>query len=74
MVFNKVLDHAIEHRHALLFAGGIATAIIGKKILESQAVKDATTNCVAGALSIKQDAEAKVEEIKADVEAKVEEA
>ena len=68
MVYNKIVDHAVEHKLALAFAGGIAAAIIGKKILESKAVKEATTNCVAGALSVKQDAEERIAEIKADAE------
>lgn len=71
MVYKKIVDHAIEHRYALVFAGGVAAAIIGKKVLESQAVKEATTNCVAGALAVKQDAEERLAEIKEDAEAKV---
>ena len=42
MVYKKIMDHAIEHRYALVFAGGVASAIIGKKVLESKAVKEAT--------------------------------
>ncbi len=71
MVYKKIVDHAIEHRYALVFAGGVAAAIIGKKVLESKAVKEATTNCVAGALAVKQEAEDRLDEIKADAEAKV---
>lgn len=68
MVYKKIVDHAIEHKYALVFAGGVAAAIIGKKILESEAVKEATTNCVAGALAVKQDAEDRLAEIQADAE------
>ena len=71
MVYKKIVDHAIEHKYALVFAGGVAAAIIGKKVLESKAVKDATTNCVAGALAVKQEAEDKLAEIKADAEEQV---
>lgn len=71
MVYKKIMDHAIEHRYALVFAGGVAAAVIGKKVLESKAVKEATTNCVAEALAVKADAEEKLAEIKADAEEKV---
>lgn len=68
MVYRKIIDHAIEHKHALLFAGGIATAIVGKKVLESQAFKDTATKAMAGVMSVKQDAEKAVEEMKKDAE------
>lgn len=71
MVYKKIVDHAIEHKYALVFAGGVAAALIGKKVLESKAVKEATTNCVAGALAVKQEAEDRLEEIKADAEAQI---
>lgn len=71
MVYKKIVDHAIEHKYALVFAGGVAAAVIGKKVLESKAVKEATTNCVAGALAVKADAEERLEQIKADAEEKV---
>ena len=31
MSYKKVLDKCVEHKHALIFAAGIATAIAGKK-------------------------------------------
>ena len=68
MVYRKIIDHAIEHKHALLFAGGIATAIVGKKVLESQAFKDTATKAMAGVMSAKQDVEKAVEEMKQDAE------
>ena len=71
MPHRKVLNQAKEHKEILIFAAGIATALIGKKILESKAVKDATTDCVAGVLTVKKDAEDRMEEIKADAEQKV---
>ena len=40
-------DRVLKHKHALIFAGGIATAVIGKKVLESDAVKDACTKGMA---------------------------
>ena len=30
---RDLVDKMIEHKHALLFVGGVATAIVGKKIL-----------------------------------------
>lgn len=68
MVHRKIIPYAKEHKTALIFAAGVATAIIGKKIIESQAVKDATTKAVAGVMSAKQDAENAVAEMKADAE------
>ena len=68
MVHRKVLDYANQHKTALIFAGGIATAIIGKKILETGIVKDATTKAMAGVISAKQDAENAVADMKADAE------
>ena len=41
MRHEEIIDKCVEHKHALLFAAGIATAIVGKKVLESQTVKDA---------------------------------
>ena len=38
---RRYVDQALEHKHALIFAAGIATAIVGKKIIESDVVKDA---------------------------------
>ena len=38
---DEIFNKCYEHKHALIFAAGIATAIIGKKVLESQTVKDA---------------------------------
>lgn len=69
-MYKKIVDHAIEHKLALAFAGGVAAAIIGKKVMESQAVKEATTNCVANVLAVKGDAEEKLAEIKAGAEEK----
>ena len=71
MPHRKVLNQAKEHKEILIFAAGIATALIGKKILESKVVKDATTDCVAGVLTVKKDAEDRVEEIKTDAEQQI---
>ncbi|WP_305512880.1 MULTISPECIES: hypothetical protein [unclassified Methanobrevibacter] len=68
MVFKKILDHAIEHKAALIFAGGVATAIVGKKVLESGVVKETATNAMAGVISAKQDAEKAIEDMKKEAE------
>ena len=44
---EDIINTCVEHKHALIFAAGIATAIVGKKVLESKAVKDATTQGMA---------------------------
>ena len=57
MVDKKFFDKCMEHKHALIFAAGIATAIVGKKVLESKTVKDAATKGMAQVMSAKKDAE-----------------
>lgn len=54
---EEIFDKCYEHKHALLFAAGIATAIVGKKVLESKAVKDAATQGMASVMSVRKDAE-----------------
>ena len=51
---DDYIESVLRHKHALIFAGGIATAIIGKKILESEIVKDACTKGMASVLSAKK--------------------
>lgn len=57
-----------EHKHALLFAGGIATSIIGAKIIKSQTAKDLATKGMAGAISAKKDAEETFQDMKENAE------
>ncbi|MBE6490206.1 MAG: DUF6110 family protein [Methanobrevibacter sp.] len=54
---EDIINTCVEHKHALIFAAGIATAIVGKKILESKVVKDAATQGMATVMSAKKDAE-----------------
>lgn len=54
---EDIVNTCVEHKHALIFAAGIATAIVGKKILESKTVKDAATQGMASVISAKKDAE-----------------
>lgn len=68
MVYKNIIDCAIKHKHALIFAGGIATAIVGKKVLESQVFKDTTTKAMAEVMSMKKDAEKMMDDMKADAQ------
>lgn len=54
---EELIDKCYEHKHALIFAAGLATAILGKKVLESKAVKDAATQGMASVMSVRKDAE-----------------
>lgn len=68
MIDKKYIDPIMKHKHALIFAGGIATALIGKKILESDAVKDATAQGMAAVLSAKKDAEDAFQDMRENAE------
>ena len=62
------MDQALQHKHALIFAAGIATAIVGKKIIESDAFKDAATKGMATVMSAKKDAEETFQDMKENAE------
>jgi hypothetical protein len=68
MRYDEIFDKCYEHKHALLFAAGIATAIIGKKALESKSVKDAATRGMATVMSVKKDAEECFQDMKENAE------
>ena len=68
MSYKKVLDKCVEHKHALIFAAGIATAIAGKKILESQTFKDTATRGMASVMSVRKDAEECFQDMKENAE------
>lgn len=68
MVDKKFFDKCMEHKHALIFAAGIATAIVGKKVLESKTVKDAATKGMAQVMSAKKDAEECFQDMKENAE------
>ncbi|WP_405305791.1 DUF6110 family protein [Methanobrevibacter sp.] len=65
---EEILDKCYEHKHALIFAAGIATAIIGKKVLESKTVKNAATKGMASVMSAKKDAEECFQDMKENAE------
>ena len=68
MRYDEFFDKCYEHKHALIFAAGIATAVIGKKVLESKAVKDAATQGMASIMSVRKDAEECFQDIKENAE------
>ncbi|MBR2558373.1 MAG: hypothetical protein IKE95_08425 [Methanobrevibacter sp.] len=65
---RNIIEKCVEHKHTLLFAAGIATAIVGKKVLESKAVKDAATQGMASVMSIKKDAEETFQDMRENAE------
>lgn len=68
MVHRKIAPFVEENKHLLLFAGGIATAVIGKKILESKTTKDLATKGMAGVISTKKDFEETFQDMKENAE------
>ena len=68
MLRDDIINKCVEHKHALIFAAGIATAIVGKKVLESKTVKDAATRGMATVMSAKKDAEACFQDMKENAE------
>ena len=65
---EDIINTCVEHKHALIFAAGIATAIVGKKIIESKTVKDAATRGMATVMSAKKDAEECFQDMKENAE------
>ena len=65
---DEFIGKCVEHKHALIFAAGIATAIVGKKVLESKTVKDAATQGMASVMSIRRDAEESFQDIRENAE------
>ncbi len=65
---REFLEKCVEHKHALIFAAGIATAIVGKKVLESKAVKDAATQGMASVMAVRKDAEETFQDIRENAE------
>ena len=68
MVNREFFDKCMEHKHALIFAAGIATAIVGKKVIESKTVKDAATRGMANVMAVKRDAEETFQDMKENAE------
>lgn len=62
------LEKIFEHKHALLFVGGVATALVGKKILESDCTKDFCAKGMAQVMSVKKEAEETFQNMKDNAE------
>lgn len=65
---EKHLKKLIEHKHALIFVGGVATALVGKKVLESDKTKECCTQTMAKVLAMKKDAEESFQDMKDNAE------
>jgi len=65
---DEIFNKCYEHKHALIFAAGVATAIVGKKVLESQTVKNAATKGMASVMSVRKDAEECFQDMKENAE------
>ena len=65
---KDLINTCVENKHLLIFAAGIATAIIGKKVLESKTVKDAATKGMASVMSVKRDAEETFQDMRENAE------
>ena len=68
MLRKNFIDKCLEHKHALIFAAGIATAVVGKKILESDAFKETATRGMAHVMAAKKDAEECFQDMKENAE------
>lgn len=61
-------DRIFEHKHALIFVGGVAAAIAGKKIIESKTTKDYAAKGMAKVLTCKSELEESIQDIKDNAE------
>ena len=68
MRHDEFFEKCYEHKHVLLFAAGIATAVVGKKILESKTVKDAATQGMATVMTVRKDAEETFQDMRENAE------
>lgn len=68
MRHGEFFEKCYEHKHVLIFAAGIATAIVGKKILESKTVKNAATHGMANVMAVKKDAEETFQDMRENAE------
>lgn len=68
MPHRKIIPFANEHKHALIFLGGVAAGIIGMEILKSKTTKELATKGMAGVISAKKDAEESFQDMKETAE------
>lgn len=62
------IDDIMEHKTALVFVGGMAAALIGKKVIQSKTAKDLCSKGVAKVLMAKSEAEESLQDIKSNAE------
>ena len=65
---DDFIGKCMEHKHALIFAAGIATAVVGKKVLESKTFKETATKGMAQVMAAKKDAEECFQDMKENAE------
>lgn len=65
---EDIINTCVEHKHALIFAAGVATALIGAKVVKSQVFKDTTAKGMAAVMSAKRDAEECFQDMKESAE------
>lgn len=63
---------AKRHKYALIFAAGVATGIIGKRIIQSPEFRDASTKALASLMAFKNDAEETFNDMKENAENQIE--
>ncbi|MDR1722199.1 MAG: DUF6110 family protein [Methanobrevibacter sp.] len=62
------LDRIMEHKGLLLFAGGAITAIVAKKVIESDTAKKLAVKTVAKVMQVQDEAKEALLNIKEDAE------
>lgn len=63
----KIFDE-LKGEKGAYFAGGIAAAVLLKKVLKSKSVHDIAVNAVAGGMKLQKEASYQLETIKEDAE------
>ena len=65
---DEIIDKMYEHKHALLFVGGMTAAVVGAKVLKSKTTKDYAAKGMAKVLTCKSDLEESIQDIKDNAE------
>lgn len=63
-----ILDYALNHKYALAFAAGFATAVVGVMLLKSDAVKEITDKGLDTVMTAKNDIEETFQDMDDDAE------
>ena len=64
----REFEKLYEHKHALIFVGGIAAGLIGKHIIESETTKKVAARGMAKVLMAKSEAEEAFQDMKDEAE------